>query len=230
MILARRRITGLRDIKQFAVNDSATGYHRRMNFLAHLFLADDDELSLVGNLMGDFVKGRLENIELPEAVIEGVRLHRLIDSYTDAHPRVHQSKQRFPSARRRYAGIVVDMLYDHFLALHWGRYRAEPLPQFAARAYRALLNHQHILPAKLLHILPYMIEDDWLCSYQRFESSCAALDRMARRLRRPEGLFGAGNEAAAFYGELEADFLAFFPDLIEFAESARRKPAPIQRP
>jgi acyl carrier protein phosphodiesterase len=194
-----------------------------MNFLAHAFLAQGSSQDVVGNLLGDFVKGRVQPQQWPPAVARGILLHRAVDTFTDAHPRVRLSKQRISPLRRRYAGIIVDVSFDHFLARHWDIYSGVPLPQFTRFVYRSLQAHAELLPERLRAIAPRMAEEDWLGSYRQQSSAAYALDRIALRLRQPNALAGAGAELQTSYAALEADFLAFFPELIAFAEARRRQ-------
>lgn len=194
-----------------------------MNYLAHLHLAANDEGLLVGALLGDFIKGRLETLPLTPAVRDGVRLHRLIDSYTDSHPDVGQSKRRVGSERRRYAGLIIDLLYDHFLAVHWPRFAPQPLGEFTQQSYRLLLAHSPGLPPRLQSILPRMAAEDWLRSYAELENTAFALERIGNRLRRGNPLLGVGAELEAVYAGVEADFLQFFPQLMDYAEVQRSR-------
>ena len=187
-----------------------------MNFLAHAYLAGDDPALRLGGMLGDFVKGPLP-CGLPPDVARGVELHRRIDSYTDAHPVFRQSRARVSPARRRYAGIMIDMFYDHFLAVHWARFHPQPLEAFTAGVYALLESHGDLLPPRLAHILPRMRADDWLGSYREIESIHTALNRMAGRLTRPEGLIGSALELEARYGEFEQDFHAFLPEAQGFS-------------
>lgn len=183
-----------------------------MNFLAHAYLAGDDEAHRLGGLMGDFIKGPLPGGLRPD-LAAGVALHRRIDSYAERHPAFRQSRARVSAARRRYAGIMVDMFYDHFLAHHWSRYHAEPLEDYTDGIYRMLARRVGCLPQDLAEIAPRMASQDWLGSYARVESIATALDRMARyRLRQPNNLAGAGEELLEHYAGFEEDFHVFIDD------------------
>lgn len=188
-----------------------------MNYLAHLYLAENNDASLVGNLLGDFVKGRLDP-RLDPDIYRGIRLHRAVDRFTDAHPIHRCSRQLISVRRRRYAGIIVDMAYDHFLARHWPRFRNESLEQFAKRAYAALYRYYSELPPSLRQILPRMTQEDWLTTYRDLDSIGVALDRLSLRLSRPSPLPGAVDEIHGAYKELEADFVQFFPELERFSK------------
>lgn len=187
-----------------------------MNFLAHVLLAGAAPSDRLGAMLGDFVKGPLP-AGLPPEVAAGVDLHRRIDSYADSHPVFRRSRSRVSPPRRRYAGIMIDMFYDHFLARHWQRYCRQPLEDFTADLYTLLIEHHHLLPARLAGILAPMQADDWLSSYREQATIDLALNRMAQRLSRPEGLVGSAAELAERYREFECDFLDFFPDAQTFS-------------
>ena len=194
-----------------------------MNFLAHAFLAGGSEVAILGSLMGDFVKGPLDGRHGP-ALSAALALHRHIDVYTDAHPTVGISRSRISPPRRRFAGILVDLFYDHFLARHWDDYSPVPLRQFTARVYGILSVHGDKLPGRLAQIATQMARSDWLASYADLDAVDMAVDRLAQRLTRGDRLLGAADELASNYAALEADFRAFFPDVMGFAgaRAARR--------
>ena len=193
-----------------------------MNFLAHAWLAGPEEAYRVGGLLGDFIKGPVPDT-LPPGVGEGVRLHRAIDSYADNHPAFRASRSRVSPARRRVAGVMVDMFYDHFLARHWAEYQpGEDLEDFTARQYALLAGLGTDLPARLARILPAMRADDWLASYREVDTIAQALDRMANRLTRANSLPGSGAELVEHYAGFEADFRVFIADARCFADDWRR--------
>ena len=192
-----------------------------MNYLAHLFLAERTADGLLGSLLGDFVKGRPDP-QFPTAVRRGIALHRRIDSYTDAHPLHRESRNRIAGARRRYAGIIVDVCYDHFLCRHWSEYTSESLDALVDRVYGILDAHRDRLPGRLRSIAPRMIADDWLRSYRDLDNVGRALDGISRRIPRANPLAGAVAELEANYAGLAEDFHRFFPDLESFARETRR--------
>ncbi len=183
-----------------------------MNYLAHLYLAEQSREGLLGSLLGDFVKGRLDD-RFPETVGRGIALHRAIDSFTDAHPLHLASRNRIGRQRRRYAGIIVDVCYDHFLCKHWTDYSSESLACFSARVYGILQEHRDDLPGRLRRIAPHMIADDWLGSYSDLANVGRALDGIAQRIVRSNPLAGALTEIEANYAALDDDFRRFFPEL-----------------
>jgi acyl carrier protein phosphodiesterase len=183
-----------------------------VNYLAHLYLAGDDDERIAGALLGDFVKGRLENLPLAPGLVEGIRLHRAIDVFTDAHPTVIRSRVRLQQ-RRRVAGIIVDLAYDHFLAVRWREFTDEPLTAFCTRSYRRLLARIDEFPPGLRDVLPRMAAYDWLGSYAELGNVALALERIGTRLRRPAALAGVLEDLECHYRGLEQDFLDFFPQL-----------------
>ncbi len=183
-----------------------------MNYLAHLYLAEQSREGLLGSLLGDFVKGRLDH-RFPETVRRGIALHRAIDSFTDAHPLHLASRNRIGKQRRRYAGIIVDVCYDHFLSRHWADYSSESLTCFTARVYDVLREHRDDLPDRLQRMAPHMIADDWLGSYSDLSNVGRALDGIAQRITRSNPLAGALTEIETNYAALDDDFRRFFPEL-----------------
>ena len=195
-----------------------------MNYLAHALLAGPDPELQLGGLMGDFVKGPRESFDrdLSAGTIDGIELHRRIDSFADAHPAFRASRQRVSAGRRRYAGVMVDMFYDHLLARHWSRYCDQPLAAFAAQTYALMSAHQAVLPPRLRRTLPRMQAEDWLCAYAEPSGVGSALDGISiHRIRRANPLAGAVEELLAGYEGFESDFLAFMADAVVFAQRWR---------
>ncbi len=188
-----------------------------MNYLAHLFLSGPDSEVRVGNLMADFRKGPL-TLEYPDGIQFGLRLHQKIDAYTDAHPVVSLSKQLISPLNSRFARILVDVFYDHFLAKQWTHYSDAFLPVFAQQVYQALLDYETFLPEKLHQILPDFIQQDWLTSYQSLEGVKDALDRISKRLSRENCLIDATNDLQRHYASLQSHFNEFFPDMVQYIE------------
>jgi acyl carrier protein phosphodiesterase len=181
-----------------------------LNYLGHLFLSAPDEDSLLGSMLGDFVKGPIAG-RYPEAVARAIAAHRALDSFTDSHPSVQRSKARISPERRRYAGIMIDMFYDHFLARDWLEYHHQPLAQFSARVYALLERRYAELPDRLQAMLPHMKRGDWFSSYAEVEAIDAALNRLSQRLTRSNPLFSSAQELRLHYAELEQDFRSFLP-------------------
>lgn len=193
-----------------------------MNYLAHLHLGGDQPEQLLGSLFGDFVKGLL-NGQWPAPVERSIQLHRRIDAFTDAHPVVAQARERFAASQRRYAGLVLDVFFDHCLARDWENYSDRPLEQFSRHVYQALEQAPQ-LPQKLAPLVPRMIRQDWLGSYRDFTTMQQVIASIDRRLSRPGLLTGMYDELERLYEPLSADFQTLYPHLQTFAQDALRKP------
>ena len=155
-----------------------------MNYLAHLHLGGQQPQQLLGSLFGDFVNGRLDG-RFPAQLEAAITLHRRIDAFTDSHPLVLTALARFPAERRRYAGIILDVFFDHCLARHWQDYADLPLRQFTAQVYRVLAA-EPALQGRFAQIAPYKAADDWWGSYREFVVLEQVFNGIARRLSRPE--------------------------------------------
>ena len=196
-----------------------------MNYLAHAWLARQSDDAILGALLGDFVLGQSALQDWPAPVrIEIVR-HRHIDRYTDTHPAVTAARMRFGDLRR-YAGIVLDVYFDHCLAREWSRWSDVPLDDFNARVYRVLQEHRDILPPRLQAIAPHMAEHDWLGSYRQRSSVDRAVRGIATRLsRNGERLVACLDVLRENEADIDATFETFFPDLITAAAQMRDAPA-----
>jgi len=192
-----------------------------MNYLAHIYLARQNEMTMLGAMLGDFHKIGSQQQYPPEVETE-IRVHRKIDSYTDQHPSSLHAKSLFAPEHRRYAGILLDLFYDHLLANHWRQFHDTPLEDFVARFYRALLQHQAMLPERLKHIAPRIAEQNWLLAYRQVEGFEYAATRISHRLSRNGHLLRAGiQDTLQNYAEIEAGFLHFFPELISASAAFR---------
>jgi acyl carrier protein phosphodiesterase len=188
-----------------------------MNYLAHLHLGGQRPGQLLGSLYGDFVKGRLQGQFDPE-IEAAIQLHRSIDVFTDRHPLVDAALSRFSITRRRYAGIVLDVFFDHCLARDWALYADQPLELFTSGVYR-VLSAEPQLPERLARIAPHMMANDWLGSYREFEVLEQVLRGISRRLTKPEELAAAMQELRVLYEPLSEDFRLFYPQLQDFARN-----------
>ena len=194
-----------------------------MNYLAHAFLADTPDRYLVGNLIADFVKGKVSH-HTDRQIAAGIRFHRKVDVFADNHDMTIASRKLFSPQRRRTAGIVLDICYDHFLAKNWNRYADMELAVFVTRVYDVLQRHLDLLPQRFCEVFPRMRKQNWLGSYGSLTSVELTLTRMSRRLSGNHRLEEAMPDIRTHYGALEANFSAFFPDLIEFARNYRQDP------
>lgn len=184
-----------------------------MNFLAHLHLAPPDGARAVGNLAADLVKGRAI-LQLPAAVQAGILQHRAVDRFTDEHPAVRASRARFPARWSRLSGVLVDLVFDHYLATDWETFEAEPLRPYLDRRYPTLLAEGHTLPEPMQRWLERLVEQDRLYSYREFEGIRLALVRVERLLsKRHPPLPEAIETLAELEPDLRRDFHDFYPHL-----------------
>ncbi len=183
-----------------------------MNFLAHIYLSGDNDLIKIGNFMADGIRGKqYENFPLD--IQKGIVLHRAIDTYTDAHPVFRQSTKRLHTNYHHYAGVIVDVFYDHFLAKNWNLYSNEKLEDYVARFYQSLDKNIAVLSDKTRNFMPYMIQHNWLVSYQTVEGITKILTQMDSRTNNQSKMRFANTELVKFYSEFENEFTLFFKDI-----------------
>lgn len=188
-----------------------------MNYLAHLFLSPDIPEIRVGNLMGDFAKGA--NFEhLPEPVQQGIYLHRKIDKFTDQHPTVKALKQLLSPERRRFSGIISDIVFDHLLAKLWSEYSESALTDFAKLRYQELNDLSYLMPEQMQLMTSRMIYGNWLEGYQEQRAVSGAINGVSKRIRFNNNLFGAAEEVMPAIAIYQQAFVTFFPELIQFVE------------
>lgn len=194
-----------------------------MNYLAHAWLARHSDDAILGAILGDFVFGQSTLQDWPPVVRAEIVRHRRIDQYTDAHPAVVAVRGLFDDAGlRRYAGIVLDVYFDHCLARGWSRWNDGSLEDFTARVYRVLLAHRDALPRRLHAIAPRMAMHDWLGSYAWRGSVDHAVRGIATRLsRNGDKLVACLDVLRVEEPRIDAAFEAFFPDLVDAAAAMR---------
>ncbi len=194
-----------------------------MNYLFHLYLCDRSPEGFLGSLMGDFVKGRLDDT-YPAGIRQGIVLHRRIDSFAHSNATVRRSLQRLNPDYRHYRSILVDVFYDHFLARNWPSDAGMPLASFARSVYLALEIHHRLLPPGLQRIAPRMIAHNWLESYRVIDTVDTVLGRLSNRLSRPNPLARGTAELRRHYQALENDFSQFLPEAVACARSLGAPP------
>jgi len=180
-----------------------------MNLLAHFYLSRATAPLLVGSFLGDFVKGKQYQAFEP-ALAEGILLHREIDYFTDFHPTFLRSKHRLVAQHHHFAGVIVDIFYDHFLAKQWHNYSEVPLEDFTQEIYRTLFQQQDLLPPKAQQVLHYMSEHDWLRHYAELEGIARTLRGMEKRSRYPNQMGSATENLQQHYEYFEHEFAEFF--------------------
>jgi acyl carrier protein phosphodiesterase len=184
-----------------------------MNWLAHLYLAEDTPHAWIGNLVGDFARG-LDPTSLHPLVRAGLEHHRDIDRFTDAHPLHRASRARFAERFRHFSGVLVDLYYDHFLALAWERWSTEPLPDFASRVHRVLAEHESLLSPELSAAAPRLERAQWLLSYRDDAGLTRVLHGIESRTRHRTSLVPSLEILNTERAALQAEFDAFFPELV----------------
>lgn len=189
-----------------------------MNFLAHAYLSFDDPKVLIGNFIGDFVRGPIEIIYEKDIAI-GIVLHRDIDKFTDHHPVVKEAQKLLKPQFGRYGSVITDMYFDYFLAKYWNSYSPLPLTEFAQNTYSLLEKYQEILPEKFLKVFQQMKQFNWLYSYSEINGIRSALTGLSKRTR-----FDSKMETAhVFLDEnheiLRKHFEDFFEDLVKFSKN-----------
>ena len=189
-----------------------------MNFLAHIYLSGDNDLIKIGNFMADGIRGKHFE-SYPLEIQKGIILHRAIDTFTDAHPIFRQSTKKLHEKYHHYAGVIVDVFYDHFLAKNWNTYSDEKLEEFVERFYQSLHNNPDILSDRTKGMMPYMIEHNWLVSYQTVEGINRILTQMDQRTKNESKMRFASHELSEFYLEFEKEFTDFFEELILFSNT-----------
>ncbi|MGN6604339.1 MAG: ACP phosphodiesterase [Ginsengibacter sp.] len=188
-----------------------------MNYLAHAYLSFNDSFLLTGNMISDFVKGK-KKFEYPLAIQKGIALHRAIDEFTDFHPVISKAKELFREEYRLYSAPLVDIVFDHFLAVDTEQFSEHnALKLFAEKTYQQLLENTFHFPESFQRIFPYMRSQDWLYGYsfkEGIRKSLAGLVRRANYMYESETAFQIFEEN---YQKLQEYYEAFFPQLKEFA-------------
>ncbi len=188
-----------------------------MNVLAHIYLSGDSDKVIIGNYIGDYVKGR-DYLNYPDLVRKGIILHRHIDGFTDRHPVVHRSKIFFSKKYYKYAGVVTDIIYDHFLTKEWNFFSLRPLEIVTYNFYRALVYNYDILPDKVRDMMPFFIINNWIESYQTLNGIKHVLKTLSSHTTLPKQTGFAMRILKKNYFSLQDDFMEFFPELIDYVE------------
>jgi acyl carrier protein phosphodiesterase len=186
-----------------------------LNYLAHIYLSGANEEILVGNFIGDYVKG-FELGRYTELVRKGIMLHRHIDSFTDTNIIVKRSKSRITEKYHKYAGIIIDIFYDHFLVSNWLTYSSVPIDEFVLNVHGILGRYVEILPEGVRLFLPSFIKNNWIQKYSTIEGIEDVLHRMSARTTLPEETEYAIRILREDYDKIDSEFSAFFPALINY--------------
>ncbi len=189
-----------------------------MNFLAHLYLANDNPEGQIGNFIADAIKGKKYE-HLPLEIQKGIVHHRAIDTFTDTHAIVKTSKRRLHDKYGHFKGVIIDIIYDHFLAKNWHQYSKTSLDTFTQDTYKLLAHNFDILPEKTQYLLPFMTEQNWLFNYSSIEGISKILWGMNKRTKGISQMDMAKVDLLENYTELENDFQLFFKELITYSNS-----------
>jgi len=193
-----------------------------MNFLAHLFLSGKDNDILIGNFIADGIRGKeLDNY--PTHIREGIVLHRKIDTFTDSHPIVRQTVQKLRASSGKYAPVVSDVIYDHFLAHNWSQYSSVPLDQFTQDKYTILKQNREFVPDRMRIVLSTMIRQDWLLNYAQLSGIAKTLRNMSKRVNFANNMATAIKDLEQHYTLFQYEFEAFFPQLQAYVEEEMQK-------
>ena len=193
-----------------------------MNFLAHLYLADTDKEIIIGNFIADTIKGN-KFYHFSDKIQFGIKMHRAIDTFTDEHPIFRQSKRRLDDKYRLYKGVIIDLIYDHFLAKNWSQYSNIPLNQFSQGVYQLLNDNYNILPEKTQYLLPFMSKQNWLYKYRTIQGIGEILHDMNVRTKGISKMNEAVEDLKDNYTIFEEDFTTFFKELEVFSSNYLKK-------
>ncbi len=186
-----------------------------MNFLAHIYLSGDSRELLIGNFIGDYVKGK-DYEKYPPPIQDGIHLHRKIDYFTDCHSITRDAKKLVRERYGLYAGIVIDIFYDHFLSANWDQYCEVPLRTYVRDRYRMLDSGFSIFPVGVKAWFPYFIKSNWLEAYTTFQGLIMVFKRMSYRTSLPDHSEYAVERLQENYELMEGYFRKFFGDIQDF--------------
>lgn len=189
-----------------------------MNFLAHIYLSGNDDEVKIGNFIGDYVKGSAFHI-YPEKIKEGILLHRFIDSFTDTNTYTLDAKRLFTPKYRKYSGIVIDIIYDHFLAKNWSKYSFEPLEDYISKFHTLLIKNNDMLPKEVQNFVPKLIKNERLYSYREIGGIWSVLKTMPNYTSLPDHTDFAIETLKNNYEFLKHNFFLFFSDIIYYIKT-----------
>lgn len=188
-----------------------------MNFLAHVYLSGNNDEIKVGNFVADWIKGSDFKNYAP-GIQKGILMHRSIDSFTDNHPTIKKSKSRLSQDYGKYAGIIIDIFYDHFLAIEWASFSNEPLPLYAQRLYLLLERHINVFPQEIREFIPRFSRRRWIETYATVEGIQNVLAGMSKHTSLPDHTTSAIQILKDSYKEFSTEFFDYFPQLISYVE------------
>ncbi len=188
-----------------------------MNYLAHLYLSGESEKILVGNFIGDYVKGN-RYLHYHDEIAKGIVLHRHIDSFTDQHVLHKAAKKYFRDDFGHYSGIVIDFIYDHFLAHNWTSYSGISLARYAKGVHSVLLSHFTHLPLHVQGFLPFLIQNRRLESYATVDGIIQSIQIMGKYTSLPSKSEIARRILLENYDDLQTNFVDFMEEAIQYVK------------
>jgi acyl carrier protein phosphodiesterase len=185
-----------------------------MNYLAHAFLSNNDTDLLIGNFIADHLRGN-DFVGYSQKIIEGIYMHRKIDSFTDAHPKFKESKRLFYNGYERYSGVLIDIYFDHLLARNFNDHSTIPLKEFCDRVYKIYSENQTLLPKSSSNFLEYVLKNNIYYHYSAIEGIEKVLFHLSHRIKHGVML----NESIIIFKEhekeLEENFKILFDDAVK---------------
>jgi acyl carrier protein phosphodiesterase len=189
-----------------------------MNFLAHTYLSGDNSLIRIGNFMGDWIKGN-EYKKFPPDIQKGILLHRSIDFYTDNHPVVRKSKNRFSEKYHKYAGILIDICYDHYLASEWDSFSSIPYTEYIVQLKNSLIQDMEYFSEEVQLFIPRFMERGWMNLYPTVNGIEQVLAGMVKHTSLPDKTYEAIQIFETYYNDFRQEFYVYFPQLIDYIEA-----------
>lgn len=198
-----------------------------MNYLAHLALSGTNHEIIMGNYAGDFKKGRLSGqnyLNLPEDYLKGLHLHRVIDSFTDTHQVVREAREMLHRSIGRSAGVAIDIIFDHFLAIDFELYYHEKLSTFAQRMYRLIVENEKLIPVEMRPFSDALTRNQWLTEYALISGMERTFNSMAKRYSFLSTLDGATDALQQNYFFYHACFSQFYPEIQSETQKYLKEP------
>jgi len=185
-----------------------------MNYLAHLYLSGPSDGVKLGNFIGDYVKGNRFSLYPPE-IRKGILLHRQIDSFMDEHPLSHASAELFRARYTRFSRVIIDVIYDHYLAKNWDKYSDQSLHDFVNEVHKLFITNYFILPPQVRQFLPFLIRSRRMENYQHLSGIEKTLKIMANHTVLPDHSAWAVEQIVKNDRQLQEQFTGFFEDIRE---------------
>lgn len=186
-----------------------------MNYLAHIALSGNNTDIMIGNFIGDFIKGDEFN-KFPRDLRKGMLLHRAIDSFTDSHPLTIQSKRRFYKEYPKVGGIITDILYDYFLCLNWDKFYSMSLENFITKTYLTLEENKNQFPKEMDGLYQHLIINDWFRRYKTQKGTALSLTQIGNKIKYPKDLGLSFQIVNDNFEQFNNEFDAFYQELIVF--------------